>query len=197
MTDEDSFERMPGARRLEEGITVHRVLESINYQSPLSRRAIREKLKQYGITDDVDKVASRIERWLLSEKAQQIASAGKIQSEFPFTVKLELHGDGRGEGIELYLSGAIDLLVWENGTGPWLIDYKYSEFKGQKEHEQQLELYYLALSQIPGMKPDRMTLVYLKGLNIAPISVTAKRLDEIKREIYELITQEWKPTIKS
>jgi ATP-dependent helicase/nuclease subunit A len=174
---------IPQARPVDIGKAVHSLLESIDLTHPPAMDEIANRLRQYGLDRGADKAADVVAKWLAGEDARAIAGL-ETQREVPFTAVLQ-------EGsAKLHLSGAIDMLASLEGGGHWILDFKYAEADSNDIYRKQLLLYALALRRIPDLRPERLSLVWLKTQTLEDIPFDEASLDELNKVIFARLAQE-------
>jgi CRISPR/Cas system-associated exonuclease Cas4 (RecB family) len=122
-----------------------------------------------------------IRRWLTSGLAAEIRRARRYRTELPFACLLDGH----------MLEGRIDLL-WENADGSLgLLDYKtdHVDGPGAERHgrylRRQLEVYYLAVTEVLGRAPARAGLYFLEP-DVQVVLPTAAK-EEVRSGLLNLL----------
>ena len=183
--DEDPLSQVVAPKPVDVGLAVHRYLEQVDYGNAHSGAEIAGALERFDLASGAEGAAEHVAAWLAADEAKRISLA-ETEREVPFTVKLS---DG---GNDLYLSGAIDLLVELPNGGHWLIDYKHARRGDTEAYELQLRLYALALQKALGRPPRRTSIVYLLGPEIVDVEAGETNLKDLEKEIIAEAVQEWR-----
>jgi ATP-dependent helicase/nuclease subunit A len=177
-----------GLPAVDRGRIVHAVLERIEMDLPAAALADRVRGLIRGepgaillSPDEVEALGQDLERYLRSPTWQALRLNPHLRREVPFHLHI------RGEALELFVRGRMDVVIWRHGT-PVVIDHKYAHFDRHKEagYNVPMAIYALAAMRALGSSSAEVQLSFLRSRVYPTERRTIRATDRVEERLLQL-----------